>query len=153
MNIMSKETNTPINHVMMIRAINGDGPHPIHPNEVEDYRQGGWVLAEMEPTSKRTAADYSRQELFAIAKEYSVETRPTMKDEELISAIRDSAVCALEQASVSEAVAKALEPGPLHLMVQAIAKAKLVRSRAKVERFRADSSDIAARLQIKVGMP
>ena len=37
-----------IKFVMMRRESDGDGPHPIHPGEVENYRQGGWVEVESE---------------------------------------------------------------------------------------------------------
>jgi hypothetical protein len=140
MKIMSKETNTSIIHAMMIRTTDGDGPYPVHPNEVKNYRQGGWVLAEMEADAKRTLHDYSREELFQIATEYEVETKPTMKDEDLISAIRASAVCLFEQAHVSEAVAMLWQ-------VNATAKANFVQAKAKAERFRLVAEEAEARLR------
>ena len=33
-----------IKFVPMIRTSDGDGPHPIHPDEVENYKQGGWTI-------------------------------------------------------------------------------------------------------------
>ena len=30
--------------VLMLRTSDGDGPHPIHPDEVENYKQGGWTI-------------------------------------------------------------------------------------------------------------
>jgi hypothetical protein len=38
-----------IEYVMMRRITDGDGPHPIHPDEVENYRRGDWVEVEAEP--------------------------------------------------------------------------------------------------------
>jgi hypothetical protein len=38
-----------IKFVMMKRTTDGDGPHPIHPDEVENYRRGEWVEVEVEP--------------------------------------------------------------------------------------------------------
>lgn len=35
-----------IKFVMMRRITDGDGPHPIHPNEVENYKRGEWVVVE-----------------------------------------------------------------------------------------------------------
>lgn len=32
-----------IQYVMMRRISDGDGPHPIHPDEVDNYRLGDWV--------------------------------------------------------------------------------------------------------------
>jgi hypothetical protein len=33
----------PIQYVLMRRITDGDGPHPIHPDEVDNYRRGDWV--------------------------------------------------------------------------------------------------------------
>jgi hypothetical protein len=30
----------------MVRTTDGDGPHPIHPDEVENYKAGNWVIVE-----------------------------------------------------------------------------------------------------------
>ena len=38
-----------VKFVMMRRTTDGDGPHPIHPDEVENYRLGEWVVVEGEP--------------------------------------------------------------------------------------------------------
>lgn len=35
-----------IQYVMMRRLSDGDGPHPIHPDEVENYKAGDWVVVE-----------------------------------------------------------------------------------------------------------
>jgi len=33
-----------IKFVPMLRTSDGDGPHPVHPDEVENYKQGGWTI-------------------------------------------------------------------------------------------------------------
>jgi len=33
-----------IKFVQMIRTSDGDGPHPIHPDEVANYTMGGWAI-------------------------------------------------------------------------------------------------------------
>lgn len=35
-----------IKFVMMKRITDGDGPHPIHPAEVDNYIRGDWVVVE-----------------------------------------------------------------------------------------------------------
>lgn len=35
-----------IEYVMMKRITDGDGPHPIHPDEVQNYIAGDWVVVE-----------------------------------------------------------------------------------------------------------
>ena len=37
-----------VEYVMMKREADGDGPHPIHPLEAENYARGGWVVVESE---------------------------------------------------------------------------------------------------------
>ncbi len=37
-----------IKFVLMRRTTDGDGPHPIHPDEVDNYRRGEWVEVEPE---------------------------------------------------------------------------------------------------------
>lgn len=37
-----------IEYVMMRRITDGDGPHPIHPDEVQNYIAGDWVVVEGE---------------------------------------------------------------------------------------------------------
>lgn len=33
-----------VQYVMMRRTTDGDGPHPIHPDEVDNYIRGDWVV-------------------------------------------------------------------------------------------------------------
>jgi hypothetical protein len=79
-----------IAYIYMRRTTDGDGPHPIHPAEVENYIKGDWVVVE-EPKAEMRLEDYKRPELFKIAAEYNVETRPQMKNEEIISLIKAAA--------------------------------------------------------------
>lgn len=57
---MQTEKEVSIQYVQMTRTSDGDGPHPIHPDEVENYKQGGWTI--VVPTTLTEQPSRSEQE-------------------------------------------------------------------------------------------